>query len=223
MHLTMEALARLVDEAPTRDESAHLEQCDRCRRELEALRDQREDLANLPAIQPTVDAWDTLETRLRAEGLIRNSGHRSLPPAWTRAAAAVVLFLAGGATGFVMRGTAAPSGGQNPAALAGTGSGGKMAAQTAKPHTVQQADQALQAAQEAYLSALSNYAELTDQPTAGDPAVRLAALDNIVLTSQAALDRAPADPVINGYLLTALAQRDAMARQVSQNQRTPVF
>jgi hypothetical protein len=29
--------------------------------------------------------------------------------------------------------------------------------------------------------------------------------------------------VINGYLLTALAQRDAMTRQISQDRRTPVF
>lgn len=216
MHLTLETLARLVDEAPNRDESAHLERCERCRAELEGLRDQKEDLANLPAIQPTVDAWESLETRLRAEGLIREPGSRSLSPAWTRAAAAVVLFLAGGAAGFAMRGAGAPPVGSTAAQAA-------TPHQAAGPRTVQQANQALQAAQEAYLSALSNYAELTDQPTAGDPAVRMAALDNIVLTSQAALDRAPADPVINGYLLTALAQRDAMTRQVSQNQRTPVF
>ncbi len=217
MHLTLETLARLVDEAPNRDESAHLERCERCRTELEGLRDQKEDLANLPAIQPTRDAWDTLEVRLRAEGLIRDRVRRSLSPAWTRAAAAVVLFLAGGATGFAMRGVAAPAAGPVAAVPAGS------AHEAAQPRTVQQADQVLQAAQEAYLSALSNYAELTDQPTSGDPAVRMAALDNIVLTSQAALDRAPADPVINGYLLTALAQRDAMTRQISQRQRTPVF
>lgn len=215
MHLTIETLARLVDEAPTRDESAHLERCERCRTELEGLRDQKEDLANLPAIQPTMDAWDSLETRLRAEGLIRTPVRRSLSPAWMRAAAAVVLFLGGGAAGFAVRGAAPPATGP-VATTPGT-------TQAAKPRTVQRANQALQAAQEAYLSALSNYAELTDQPTAGDPAVRLAALDNIVLTSQAALDRAPADPVINGYLLTALAQRDAMTRQISQDQRTPVF
>jgi hypothetical protein len=217
MHLTLETLARLVDEAPNRDESAHLQRCERCRTELQGLRDQKEDLANLPAIQPTVDAWESLETRLRAEGLIREPVRRSLSPAWTRAAAAAVLFLAGGAAGFAIRGAAAPPVGSVAAAPAATPH------QTARPRTVQQANQALQAAQEVYLSALSNYAELTDQPTAGDPAVRLAALDNIVLTSQAALDRAPADPVINGYLLTALAQRDAMTRQVSQSQRTPVF
>jgi hypothetical protein len=216
MHLTLETLARLVDEAPTRDESAHLERCERCRTELDGLRDQKEDLANLPAIQPTVDVWDSLEARLRAEGLVRDPVRRSLSPAWMRAAAAAVLFVAGGATGFAMRGFGAPTGGP-PAAT-------PVASQsTTKPGDVQQAQQALQAAQEAYLSALSNFAEMTDQPTSGDPAVRLAALDNIVLTSQAALDRAPADPVINGYLLTALAQRDAMTRQISQDRRTPVF
>jgi hypothetical protein len=45
---------------------------------------------------------------------------------------------------------------------------------------------------------------------------RLAALEGIMLTAQAALREAPADPVINGYLLTAMGQRDAMLRQISR-------
>jgi hypothetical protein len=45
---------------------------------------------------------------------------------------------------------------------------------------------------------------------------RLAALEGIVLTTRAALDDAPADPVINGYHLTALEQRDAILRQIQE-------
>ena len=49
------------------------------------------------------------------------------------------------------------------------------------------------------------------------PAVRLATLDGIVVTTAAALERAPADPVINGYYLAARAQRDALLRTVSSS------
>jgi hypothetical protein len=35
------------------------------------------------------------------------------------------------------------------------------------------------------------------------------------MTTQAALNETPTDPVINGYHLTALAQRDATLRQVA--------
>ena len=45
---------------------------------------------------------------------------------------------------------------------------------------------------------------------------RLAALEGIVLMTGAALSEAPADPVINGYHLTALEQRDALLRQIDR-------
>ena len=45
---------------------------------------------------------------------------------------------------------------------------------------------------------------------------RLAALEGIVLTTRAALNEAPADPVINGYHLTALEQRDALLRELQE-------
>ena len=47
-----------------------------------------------------------------------------------------------------------------------------------------------------------------------DPLNQLAALEGIVLTTRAALEEAPADPVINGYHLSALGQRDAILRQI---------
>jgi hypothetical protein len=66
-----------------------------------------------------------------------------------------------------------------------------------------------------YLEALTRYAELASQAESGDPVARLAALQSIILTTQAALNETPTDPVINGYHLTALAQRDATLRQVA--------
>jgi hypothetical protein len=41
-----------------------------------------------------------------------------------------------------------------------------------------------------------------------------------VITTRAALGQAPTDPVINGYHLTALAQRDAMLKQIKTTPAT---
>jgi hypothetical protein len=83
------------------------------------------------------------------------------------------------------------------------------------PRTMEEAAAQLRQTEELYLTALTRYAELATQSEAGDPIARLAALQSIVMTTQAALNQAPTDPVINGYHLTALAQRDATLRQVA--------
>jgi hypothetical protein len=85
----------------------------------------------------------------------------------------------------------------------------------ATPRTMDEAAALLRQTEELYLGALTRYAELATQSDAGDPVARLAALQSIVMTTQAALTQTPADPVINGYHLTALAQRDATLRQVA--------
>jgi hypothetical protein len=89
------------------------------------------------------------------------------------------------------------------------------AAAPALPRTLDDAAALLRQAEAVYLAALTHYAELSAGGDAGDPVARLAALQSIVMTTQAALTQAPADPVINGYHLTALAQRDATLRQVA--------
>ncbi|HSK20352.1 MAG TPA: hypothetical protein VK912_14465 [Longimicrobiales bacterium] len=85
--------------------------------------------------------------------------------------------------------------------------------------TMDEAAEYLRGAEAAYLEALTRYAELASQAQSGDPIARLAALQSIILTTQAALNETPTDPVINGYHLTALAQRDATLRQVAQASR----
>jgi len=211
-HIDLETLARLVDEAPDASERAHLDACEACREELEALRRQKDELASLPALEPAADAWPALEARLRDEGLIRATA-KSGASTWLRAAAAAAIFLLGGATGFAVGD--AGHGGAYPAL------GGAHFAALDTP-TLEEAERAVQEAQELYLAALADYAELTNAP-AGDPAARLAALDNIVLTTQTALNEAPADPVLNGYLFTALAQRDVMTRELARDEGDPWF
>jgi hypothetical protein len=217
-HMTLEALARLVDEAPDDAERAHLETCAGCRAELRELLEQREALAALPDLAPGPDQWPALRAQLKREGLIRRRG---LPmEAAGRTAAAILLFLAGGAAGYAVRGPAsAPAAMPDPVVAAGEGTAGT--AGTAAP-SADDPGRDVEAAGEIFMAALDRYMASTGAPPA-DPATRLAALDNIVLTTAEALNEAPTDPIISGYHLSALAQRDAVLRQLTAGSRDPVF
>lgn len=274
-HLTPEDLARLVDDAPTAHEAAHLGTCRPCRTELDAMREDVQALSMLPDMAPVRDSWDMLEQRLRAEGLVRTRTSIGLPPRrLLQVAAAIVLFVAGSLAGRI---TTAPGtgtlaeGGPAPAAapadagvvqplpsgvpapvLAATDDATERATHEAplpepaprsaprgnpsvtlasnsfelsnrQPRSMEEAIAQLREAEEYYLSALTRYAELATQAEAGDPVARLAALQSIVMTTQAALNQTPTDPVINGYHLTALAQRDATLRQVAAATDDRVF
>jgi hypothetical protein len=271
-HLTLEAIARLVDEAPTAGEATHLDACAVCRAELDAMRADVQALSMLPDMTPAPDAWAALEGRLAAEGLVRRRGVAMSLPRFAWAAAAAALFLAGGLTGRLTSGPVqhivqAPAGAEPAAGPAadpverapanapqlaadlpgaagdfgpvtgaapdrgqadtpqraqpqtGPAPGVTLAVNTfggeQQPRTLEEAALFLRQTEELYLNALTRYAELATQAEAGDPVSRLAALQSIVMTTQAALSQAPADPVINGYHLTALAQRDATLRQVA--------
>lgn len=211
-HLTMETLAQLVDEAPRTEEAEHLAVCESCSAELAAFREQTEALSALPEILPPLGDWKVLEARLRSEGLV---GGQSLTgklglartPAWMPAAAAVVLFLGGAALGAGLTARGAEAG------------AGQALAQTA---TVEEAATAVRVAEQEYVSAVSRYRELlgregTDAATA-DPFSRYAALEHLVSVSQAAVRQAPGDPYLNGFLASAMAERDAAARVVSAGQ-----
>jgi hypothetical protein len=249
-HLTIETMARLVDETPTAEQSVHLASCDVCRAELEALCNDVRVLSTLPDMTPAPDAWDALAQRLGAEGLMRAAQPTALRfRPLLQAAAAVVLFVAGlalgrgigeSATNVARNDTpAAPAAadaapqrapdvevgpvvGQAPLLQpqpvtnpAVTFAGSGDAQRYATPRTMDEAAALLRQTEDLYLGALTRYAELATQAAAGDPVARLAALQSIVMTTQAALSQTPTDPVINGYHLTALAQRDATLRQVA--------
>lgn len=224
-HLTIESLARLVDESPAPAEVEHLESCEECRRELDALREQSAALAGLPDRAPPAHAWPRLDARLRREGLVHPGSSdtaRRLRP-WTplmRMAAAIALFLLGGATGFAAR-DLATTGAAGDAAVSSTLRAGAGDASQRTTDAFAIAD--LEEAERAYLAALARYGELPELYDAGDPVARLAALQGIVLTTREALRQAPADPVINGYHLTAVAQRDAMLQRLALDGDDPWF
>jgi hypothetical protein len=255
-HLTLEEIARLVDEAPEAREALHLAECPACREELEAMRGQTESLAQLAGVhphEPSPRAWAALEERLEAEGLLRRPAR---PAAWShallRVAASLALVALGGAGGVALwksaRGTdaapAAPVSVQGPepgaaapegivpttprdevtappaqpapaARLASHGVEKRAETRAAARRASEETLRELREAQAAYLRGLAEYAELAaeDHP---DPIARLAALEGLVRATRGALERSPGDPVINGYYLAAVGQRDAMIRQLAQ-------
>lgn len=226
-HLTLEALARLVDEPAGEAERAHLASCAVCREELDALREQTEALAALPKMVPAPDTWRDLRARLREDPF----GERR--PVWgvargrsgaLRAAAAVFLFLAGGGLGYAVRGEVPAGAAASPATVSPTGEAmaGLVDSERAAPAAAGPDLEQVEQAQEAFFSALDRYmAANGTEPS--DPAARLAALDHIVLTTAEALNEAPADPVINSFYLTAIAERNAMFRQITASSNDPVF
>ncbi len=202
-HLNAETLARLVDERPTADESAHLTGCAVCAGELDALKRQTMNLRELP--DPVMP--DLLRRRialaLEAEPMSTPAARRTMG-AWTSIAAGIALFVLGGAVGtWVVAPSLAPGGGPAPAASP-LAANADLATEAA----------ALAAAEAEYMNALARFARLNYSDDGMDPLNRLAALEGIVLTTRSALREAPADPVINGYHLTALGQRDELLRRI---------
>jgi hypothetical protein len=230
-HLTTEGLARLVSEAPTPEEGRHLAKCSSCRAELEALQVQTDATGSLPDLRPPPGDWEALEARLASEGLIRSSGlavraRRWRSSGWMQAAAALVLFFGGTALGSGVMASGpghdlAQGEGAQELELIPVGSQGQPVS-----NLVDAAD-AVYRAERRYMDALLQYRQLLDaqgDPTyVGDPTVRFAALEAIVAAGRAAVQQAPADPYLNGVLVGALAEREALLRKASLTRGDGVF
>jgi hypothetical protein len=263
-HLTCEELARLVDEPPLPHEAAHVRDCLVCRRELDEMREQTLALGALddPALPP--GGWAALEAALRDEGLISTAApSRGWGGGWMegrpllRMAAALALFLLGGAAGAALwsnrpggqvasvettqgapvvvhpSGSApllasgpadvpvAPGSGELPGAPAASPSGARLAVNGAAVRpapvdpVVRQAERELAEAEGAYLAALQRYAAIADPASGADPVTRMAALERMISATRDALERNPGDPVINGYHMAAVRERDALSRQLA--------
>jgi hypothetical protein len=262
-HLTCEELARLVDEPPLPHEAAHVRDCLVCRRELDEMREQTVALGALADPELPPGGWAALEAALRDEGLISASaparaggwGWREGRPL-LRMAAALALFLLGGAAGaalwsnrsgarlasvettqgapvVVHPSAAAPLRVAGPAEVAvapgavevqgapATPAGARLASTGSAPRpapvdpVVRQAERELAEAEGAYLAALQRYAAIADPASGADPVTRMAALERMISTTREALERNPGDPVINGYHLAAVRERDALSRQLA--------
>jgi hypothetical protein len=119
-----------------------------------------------------------------------------------KGAAAVFLFLSGAGTGAAMTRPAMSGPATNAVA------------------NVEDAASAVSAAERDYVTAVARYRELLAQgggEVDTDPISRFAALEHLVAVSQAAVRQAPGDPFLNGFLASAMAERDAALRMVSSS------
>ncbi len=230
-HLTTESLARMVSEGPYPEEQEHLEGCSSCQDDLEALRAQTEALGGLPDLRPPTGDWEALEARLVAEGLVRSSGlslhvNRWRTSGWLQAAAALVLFVGGTTMGSLF--TSDDPGAQS--ALREAPSNLRLVPVGGSPTPVSNltdAAEAVRLAERQYIDALVQYRQIMDaqgEPAfIGDPTSRFAALEGIVAAGRAAVQQAPADPFVNGVLVSALAEREAILRNASLTRGDGVF
>ncbi|MDE2762227.1 MAG: hypothetical protein OXQ94_03015 [Gemmatimonadota bacterium] len=207
--LTLEQLARLVDEPPTPAERVILDGDPDLRRELEALRSQKEALRNLPAVLPPPGGWNELEKKLLAAGLIRDpQGTPRVWRKWVRAAAALVIFTGGTAFGWVTASTtASPQRATSP-----TGGPASFA-------SVEEAKAAMDEAARRWHESFGGYQRLLGAETrteaSRDPIVRLAAFETVLAASRVAVEKFPEDQFFNGVFVRTLAERDQTLRQVS--------
>ena len=200
--LSLEQLARLVDEPPTAAERAILDGDPPLRRELEALRSQTDALRHLPAMLPPPGGWNELEKKLLAAGLIR--GRHGGPPVWRKwlqAAAALVIFTGGTAFGWVTASTPGSPGGT----AARTSGASSYASLEEAELAVEEAGRQWQASYSAYQSLLSAQGQ---HRASRDPLVRLAALETLMAATRAAVEESPEDQFFNGVFVRTLAERE---------------
>jgi len=226
-HLHTERLAALGDEQPSVEEAAHLAVCEVCTHEvsayqtLVAMAHAEQQAFGLPLTR-----WETISAEWATVAL---ESERHLPRArsnrWMLQVAAGLLLVAGGAIAGRMSTGAAPlPGAPNSVALTADvpNTGTQPVARLNPDSNFASADEAraAQLRSELLYQQATAYLARIDTTSAGDPnpvayRSRLAVFDRVLSTTRDALREAPHDPVINGYYLTTLGQREATLRQMN--------
>lgn len=234
LHLRIERLAELVEGGATPAEREHLLGCAPCTRELEAYRR----LVELAAderrrIAPPLTSWESLGSRLRAEGgMAPGAGRRRAPHRQVvdvlRRAAVVVVFVGGGAVlGRMSAGMTVANAvalrapyvlpGESPAGVEAAAGGVRAASGGMGFASAQDALAAIEEAQRQYALAANWLASSDTNSAAMAPEqyrTRLAALDRTAETMQQAMRDAPSDPYINQYYLATLSAREQTLRRL---------
>ena len=228
LHLRTERLAQLGDEVPTAEEMTHLASCDVCAHErdaylaLVAMALEEREAFGLPLTR-----WDAIAAELSAPEVAANPRGASAPRSqrWLLQIAAGLLLVAGGAMlGRLSTGERAlPTARATPAATVTAASALPSsvdpAPDSASFTSVDEARAAQQRSEVLYQQAAAFLARVdTTGAGNGSPVAyrsRLAALDQVITTTREAMREAPHDPVINGYYLTTLGQREATLRQLN--------
>lgn len=230
-HLSPERLAALADEAPSVDEAAHLAVCAECARErdvalsllaLAAAERMRIDapLTSWESLAPALDPAAPPATGLQAPG--RNVLKFRAPSsrAMLQVAAGLLLVAFGAAAGRMSVGHPALPLTDDDAPAQHAAATTAALADTATPHfaSAEEARQARALYELRYQQAAAFLASSDSSQGTATPAAmktRLAALDRVGQTIREALHEAPYDPVINGYYLTTIGQREATLRQLN--------
>jgi len=238
-HLSTERLAALGDEEPTAVEAAHLAACAECAREraayrtLVAMARTERDAIGIPLTR-----WESIAGALATgqstptPALVAHEGvaRRATPGRAARfmrvpmRAAAGFLLLAGGAIAGRISANAPPlpfgigaSEVVTPPVADASGRGGERSAATFA--SVEDARAAQLRSESLYQQAAAFLAEhdSTGAPDYSPEMVksRLAALDEMISTTREAMREAPHDPVINGYYLTTVGQREVALQQLN--------
>jgi hypothetical protein len=234
-HLPAERLAA-YDDAPTMDELAHLAGCAACRQERAAyarLVAHAVSDAVLDPEAPRLVEWEAIAAGLttapagsrpgrapldvgaRTEGADAAGGTGS-SGGWRRSvwrAVAAVLLLVTGAS---LERLSAPEFGERPEDTATAVAGGPPTGRSTSGFTtIDEANDALGRAYRDYERAALWLA--ANDTTHRDPdavRARLAALDRMLAASRLGLQAAPQDPVLNHYVLSAWAVREATLQQL---------
>lgn len=229
-HLTREQIAALIDEPEaTAGGRAHLDVCEACAHEFEAMSRTRMALSGLPDLEAPKDGWARIQAGLRASGASPGGmwrGWISSGP-WgpaLSAAAVLLLFVGGMGVGRMI----AP----DPSAGGGAARGEMVAGDAAAndPSTeLEPADRLEQLSGEypEYVQTVAGLRELRDggpsnSEIAGNPALaaeRLTRLDALIEASREALHEAPADPALNDFLFDVVDERASVAGQLDQSLR----
>ncbi|NIN71251.1 MAG: hypothetical protein GTO46_04800 [Gemmatimonadetes bacterium] len=215
VHLSNETLSELLDGSPAPGVQEHLASCSVCQGELEVLRRMRTQLRDLPQLDPPPDLWSRIEERLPYGDEQRRLGR--LGRVALRVAAMAAVFVIGLALGQAFQ--LGESGDEVARPVAGVPPTVVDASEAASPASLADAMAEVRRLASEYDAALMNLQRMTQGRSApGTSSLarqRLANLEALVEASRAALATDPADPVLNAYLFTAVAERDAMMSQLS--------
>lgn len=206
-HISLQAMALAVH-TPTVPEAARLTQWESLSRALRA-----EGLITSPMTTGETAAASAVETsavvvdfeRKNASTIVVHGDQRRRMPGWLRVAAAMALTVGG-----ALMGRLTANGGSLGSFLGATSVASAAVSDTGNFGSVQQASEVLYRAQRDYERASLWLA--ANDTTVHDSDVyraRLAALDQMMAASRAALRDAPQDPVLNHYFLAAYTAREA--------------
>ena len=229
LHLHTERLAALVDEIATPEEEAHLALCELCAHERNAYRAllsmahaEREPFG-LPLTR-----WDAIAAELALPApVIAAERAARRPNRWMLQIAAGLLLVAGGAiAGRVSAGAGVLPKQASAVATVNAVPSSKLAqvepqlvSDFANFASVEEARAAQLRYEQGYQQAAAYLAQYDTTSFSGGTQVayrsRLAALDRMLSTTSQAIREAPHDPVLNGYYLTTLGQREATLRQLN--------